>query len=109
MNRQPFPCLGDVGQMLPDGVRFSPGTSPRDWADEILQEIRAIYSRDTLDDGRVAILELNDVSWFPRTFGHHTDPEVIIEEMEEAGYVLERDHGFIDRQSFLIFGRGASE
>ena len=64
---------------------------------------------DLRPDGRVAILELNDASWFPRTFGHYTDPDVIIEEMEKAGYVLERDHGFIERQSFLIFGRASQE
>ena len=64
---------------------------------------------DLRTDGRVAILELNDSSWFPRTFGHYTDPDLIIEEMEEAGYELERDLGFIDRQSFLIFRRLADE
>ena len=95
--------------LLPDGqidLLFTSNTYHH------IEDRRDYFQRlhaDLRPDGRVAILELNDVSWFPRTFGHHTDPEVIIEEMEEAGYVLERDHGFIDRQSFLIFGRGASE
>ncbi len=53
--------------------------------------------------------QLFDSSWFPRTFGHYTDPDLIIEEMEEAGYELEQDLGFIDRQSFLIFRRLTDE
>jgi ubiquinone/menaquinone biosynthesis C-methylase UbiE len=58
---------------------------------------------DLAPGGRVAILELNDHSWFPRTFGHYTEPEVIVGEMEQAGYSLDREFDFIDRQSFLIF------
>ena len=30
--------------LLPDGFRFSPNTTPRDWTDESLAEIRAFYS-----------------------------------------------------------------
>ncbi len=69
---------------------------------------RRLHS-DLRPDGRVAILELNDSSWFPRTFGHYTDSDRIIEEMEEAGYQLERDLGFIERQSFLTFRRLADK
>jgi hypothetical protein len=31
--------------------------------------------------GRVAIIEHNDRSWFPRCFGHHTPVETIVPEM----------------------------
>jgi arsenite methyltransferase len=72
-------------------------------------ENRVEYFRNLLTDltpvGRIAILELNDASWFPRTFGHYTDPDVIIQELSEAGYVLDRRLDFIERQSFLIFRR----
>jgi len=34
--------------LTPDGIRFSLGKSRRDWADELLYEIRTIYSRHTL-------------------------------------------------------------
>ena len=33
--------------LTPSGIRFSLGTSRRDWADELLYEIRAIYARHT--------------------------------------------------------------
>ena len=33
--------------MLPDGMRFSPSTSPQDWTDEALARIRAFYARYT--------------------------------------------------------------
>jgi cyclopropane fatty-acyl-phospholipid synthase-like methyltransferase len=73
---------------------------------------RSAYFRRVLADlqpnGRVAVLELNDSSWFPRTFGHYTDPDEIIAEMKVAGYVLERDFDFVERQSFLIFRRADS-
>jgi ubiquinone/menaquinone biosynthesis C-methylase UbiE len=62
-------------------------------------------STDLTSGGRVAILELNDSSWFPRTFGHFTGPEAIIDEMNRAGYRLERRLDFVERQSFLIFRR----
>lgn len=33
--------------LLPTGFRFSPHTTSRDWTEEILAEIRALYGRDT--------------------------------------------------------------
>ena len=33
--------------LTPKGIRFSLGTSRRDWADELLFEIRTIYARHT--------------------------------------------------------------
>lgn len=37
--------------LLPDGLRFSPQTSPSDWTNETLAEIRAIYNRFTESGG----------------------------------------------------------
>ena len=37
--------------LTPDGIRFSLGTSRRDWADELLFEIRTIYDRHTSGTG----------------------------------------------------------
>jgi arsenite methyltransferase len=72
-------------------------------------EERPAYFRGVLADlepeGRVAILELNATSWFPRTFGHHTERDVIVSEMEEAGYALEDEFDFVDRQHFATFRR----
>jgi ubiquinone/menaquinone biosynthesis C-methylase UbiE len=53
--------------------------------------------------GRVAILDLNDQTWFPYLFGHYTPTDVIEKEMAAAGYMLEIKLDFVDRQSFQIF------
>ena len=36
--------VADHAVMLPDGIRFSPSTSSRDWTDETLAEIREFYA-----------------------------------------------------------------
>lgn len=56
--------------------------------------------------GRVAILELDDSTWFPRTMGHFTGKEEIAREMGQAGYRLERELDLVERQSFSIFSAG---
>jgi ubiquinone/menaquinone biosynthesis C-methylase UbiE len=63
--------------------------------------------RDLKLGGRVAILEMNGVGWFSRWFGHLTEKEVIVEEMRRAGFRVERDLDFVDRQHFLIFRVGS--
>jgi arsenite methyltransferase len=89
--------------MLPDGevdLLFTSNTYHH------IQDRVAYFARlraDLAPGGRIAILELNDYSWFPRTFGHNTERDVIVRELEEAGYALDREFDFIDRQSFLIF------
>ena len=35
--------------LTPDGFRFAPGTSPRDWTEELLDQIRAFYARFTAE------------------------------------------------------------
>jgi FkbM family methyltransferase len=57
--------------------------------------------------GRVAIIELDDGSWFRRWFGHYTTADTIRSEMESAGYRLAAEHDFLDRQSFLVFAAGS--
>jgi arsenite methyltransferase len=56
--------------------------------------------------GRVAVIDYSGKGWFVRLFGHFTPADVIRQEMEAAGYRLERAPDFIDRQSFQIFARG---
>ena len=59
---------------------------------------------DLAPGARVAILDLNDRSWFGRLFGHQTPKQTIVDELTAAGYRLVADHeGVIDRQNFLIF------
>ena len=62
--------------------------------------------RDLKLGGRVAILELNGASWFSRWFGHNTPGDEIVKEMRSAGYRVDREFTFIDRQSFLILSVG---
>lgn len=40
---------------LPDGLRFSPGTTRRDWTDEILHEIKAFYARYADAEGHLPL------------------------------------------------------
>ncbi len=53
--------------------------------------------------GRVAIVEYKPRGFFQRIFPHSTEGADIVSEMESAGYRLERDHDFLERQSFLVF------
>ncbi|HTI51635.1 MAG TPA: DUF1587 domain-containing protein, partial [Planctomycetaceae bacterium] len=41
--------------LLPDGFRFSPGTTRRDWTDEALSAIKHFYGRFTDAEGKVAL------------------------------------------------------
>jgi ubiquinone/menaquinone biosynthesis C-methylase UbiE len=72
-------------------------------------EDRTAYFGRVLTDltpaGRVAILELNDRTWFSRTFGHMTPKQTIVDEMTAAGYRLVGDHDLVERQHFLVFDR----
>jgi ubiquinone/menaquinone biosynthesis C-methylase UbiE len=65
--------------------------------------------RDLRPDGRVAILELNDKSFFPRLMGHMTPKAKIVQVMQGSGYVLEDDFDIVERQSFLVFGRSDAQ
>ncbi len=70
-------------------------------------EDRPAYFRrvqtDLAPGGRVALVELDDRSWFPRVSGHFTAAEQIQAEMTEAGYRLAENHDVLERQSFLVF------
>ena len=43
--------------LLPDGFRFSPSTTRRDWTNEIVSEIQKIYQRHTSGDADVSSLD----------------------------------------------------
>jgi arsenite methyltransferase len=53
--------------------------------------------------GRVAIIDFDRRSWLVGLFRHYTPREFIKPEMEQAGYSLQQELDFLDRQSFLIF------
>ena len=53
--------------------------------------------------GRIAVIDYDRRAWFEGLLRHYTPTEFIKREMEQAGYALQQEHNFLDRQSFLIF------
>lgn len=60
--------------------------------------------QDLAPGGRVAIIDYDERGgWFVRMLGHTVDPEILRREMREAGYRIEAEHDFLERQSFVVF------
>ena len=55
--------------------------------------------------GRIAIIDYKKEGFVRRVFGHAMERDVIVSEMESAGYRLESDHDFLPKQYFLVFSR----
>ena len=89
--------------LLPDGRIDLLFTSNTYHHIEARSDYFARVRLDLAPGGRVAILELNDQSWFPRTFGHMTSKQTIVEEMTAAGFELVADFDVVERQHFLVF------
>ena len=53
--------------------------------------------------GRIAVIDFDRRAWFEGLWRHYTPAEFIKREMKQAGYRLQRELTFLDRQSFLIF------
>ncbi len=53
--------------------------------------------------GRIAVIDYDRRAWFEGLLRHYTPTEFIKREMEQAGYALQQELDFLDRQSFLIF------
>jgi arsenite methyltransferase len=64
-----------------------------------------LLRRHLKPNARVAIIEYEPGKRFSfrRLFGHHVSKEAIAREMKEAGYLLEKDFGFLSEQHFSIF------
>jgi ubiquinone/menaquinone biosynthesis C-methylase UbiE len=59
---------------------------------------------DLASDGRVAIVDFDGrKGWFVRLVVHSVPKQEMVGEMREAGYRLDQDLDFLERQSFLIF------
>ena len=59
---------------------------------------------DLAADGRVAIVDFDGrKGWLTRLMVHSVPKQEMVGEMREAGYRLDQDLDFLDRQSFLIF------
>ena len=61
-------------------------------------------------DGKIIIIEYKPTKSFSfrGLFGHHVAKEIIIREMEEAGYLLEKEFDFLPEQHFTIY-RGVKD
>lgn len=59
--------------------------------------------------GRLAVIDYDRTAWFEGLWGHYTPEAFIKRELEQAGYELQNDFDFLDRQSFLVFAPKASE
>lgn len=55
------------------------------------------------ENGRICIIDYNERAVLMKLTGHYTPKKVIIKELNEAGFVLETDCDFLNKQSFLIF------
>jgi ubiquinone/menaquinone biosynthesis C-methylase UbiE len=56
-------------------------------------------------DGKIIIIDYKpsqSIS-FPGIFGHHVAKDTIIQEMKDAGYVLEQAFGFLTKQHFTLY------
>lgn len=56
-------------------------------------------------NGRLAVLEYKKHGFLKRFLGHATEDDIIVSELEQAGYTLSKKLEFIEQQSFLIFDR----
>ncbi len=90
--------------LLPDGqidLLFTSNTYHH------LQDRPAYFRRvraDLTAEGRVAVIDFDGTEGlFVKLMGHFTDKQTLLSEMEEAGYRVARDHGFLERQSFVEF------
>jgi ubiquinone/menaquinone biosynthesis C-methylase UbiE len=72
-----------------------------------VQERPAYFRRlhaDLAPGGRVAVLEFDGrKGWFVRLMKHYTEKDLLLREMQEAGYRADQDLDFLDRQSFVVF------
>jgi len=53
--------------------------------------------------GKIAIIDYDRRAWIEGLLRHYTPSEFIKREMEQAGYKLQQEFDFLERQSFLVF------
>ncbi|MEX0805502.1 MAG: methyltransferase domain-containing protein [Candidatus Binatia bacterium] len=53
--------------------------------------------------GKIAVIDYDRRAWLEGLLRHYTPKEFIKREMEQAGYELQNDFDFLERQSFLVF------
>lgn len=72
---------------LPDGFRFFAGETRRDWTEELLASIRAIYSRHADADGRISLDKYLVAAMEARDGAHGTHEEIARRHGLDARYL----------------------
>jgi len=56
-------------------------------------------------DGKIVIIDYKPSKSFSFSgmYGHHVAKDIIIQEMKDAGYLLEQDFGFLPQQHFTLY------
>jgi ubiquinone/menaquinone biosynthesis C-methylase UbiE len=89
---------------LPDGTLDLVFTSNTFHHIESRPEYFRNLKRDLAPGGRVAIVDYDGrKGWFVIFVEHFTSKPELLDDMHQAGYRVEQDHAFLDRQSFVIF------
>lgn len=76
--------------LLPDGIEFSPDTTPADWTNEKLKSIRDFYSRYTADDSNGGSVNLQGIV-FDTNQGGRLPLQKYLQVILDNAAVLERD------------------
>lgn len=53
--------------------------------------------------GRLTIIDFNGDWWISKLIGHWTAREVVLDEMQQAGYTVQGELPFLAKQMFLVF------
>lgn len=61
------------------------------------------------ENGKICIVDYNERAVLMRLTGHYTPKKIIIKELKEVGFVLEKDGAFLKKQSFLIFKQSSDK
>lgn len=96
-------------QARPDGFDAEPGSLDLIFTRNVYHHLenRPDYFRRLgpllSPGGRIAILDYKNDGNLAHLIGHSTDPAIILDEMNQAGYRRLQDITFLEKQSFQIF------
>jgi ubiquinone/menaquinone biosynthesis C-methylase UbiE len=68
---------------------------------EYFRKLKAALRSTPQARGRLVIIEFN-AGW-QNAIGHGTQTGIIVDEMQQAGYVLQAEFDFLEKQNFLVF------
>ncbi len=88
--------------LLPDGIRFSPRTTPRDWTDETLAAIRAFYARFTKPGGGTSV-NLQGIKFDTKDGGvlpleNYLEATLLVRDQLAHSKATERSHASVEER-----------